>query len=136
MTYGRGLGVGMMISLFTGILFCLFVYTFSNFFDASILQMQKDDVIIQMQAIDENKDTMVKIIGEKKFDESMEALQKAHDEMTMAQVAGAQFEVKLFGGLLVSLIAAGFLKKKRSVFDDFTNTSPPSPPAPPTNATV
>jgi len=125
MNYRRGLGMGMMITLFTAILFSMFVYTFGNFFDANILQMQKDEITTGMQAIDENKDAMIKIIGEDKYDKSMEAMQKSHDTMTMALVSMGQFEIKLFGGFIISLIVAAFVKKKRPLFDDLT---PPSLP--------
>jgi len=118
MTYGRGLGIGMLITLFSTILFCLLIQSFGTLIDASLLEMQKNEILAGMQAMEENKESMIKFMGESKFDLVMTEMQKAHDKMTMVDVSFSQFEVKVVGGFIYSLIISAFLRKKRPMFEE------------------
>jgi hypothetical protein len=126
MTYGRGLGIGMLITILGGLLFCVIMVSFGQFIDASIPQMQIDEFYAGMEK-------MKSLLSQEQYDKIMVTFEMTKDKFTMPQIALSNFEIKLVGGLIISLITAGVFMRRRIFYDDLNTPSSPTPPAPPTN---
>ena len=113
MSYGRGLGVGMLITTFGALLFCVVLVSFGQFIDASLPQMQIDEFYAGMEQAK-------KYLSEDKYDKIMSAFESTKGDFTMTKIATGNFEVKLLGGFIISLITAGVFSKKRPFFEDPT----------------
>ncbi len=110
-TYGRGLGIGMLITLFGALLFSVVLVSFGQFIDASLPQMQIDEFYAGMEQAK-------KFLSEEKYDKIMSTFEANKAEFTMTKIAISNFEVKLVGGLIISLITSGFISKKRPFFEE------------------
>jgi hypothetical protein len=116
MTYGRGLGIGMLIIGFNAFLFALLAYSFGNFIDASIPQMVINDFM-------EGMEKARKFLGEDKYQTIMDAYEKNKDQFNMSRIAIGDFEAKVIGGFIVCLITAGIFARKRPMFEQPTSDS-------------
>ncbi len=119
MTYGRGLGMGTLITVFGALLFGVLLYSFGNFIDAGLAQMQIDEFY---QGMEQAK----KYLSEDKYSKIMETFEANKSDFNMSKIAISNFEIKVLGGFIVSLVTAGILSKKRPMFFEDTTRNDPS----------
>ena len=117
MSYGRGLGIGMLIIVFSAFLFALLAYSFGNFIDASIPQMMINDFM-------EGMEKARKFLGEDKYQTIMDTFEKNKDQFNMSKIAIGDFETKVIGGFIECLIIAGIFTKKRPIFEHLDSNPP------------
>lgn len=105
-SYGRALGTGVLITLFLAILFSVLAYAFLTFVATGILEVHKAEMI-------EGMDRVKKIFGESINDKVLEEI----ENITFGKIAFGDFQNKVSGGVLTSLIVAAFLRKSKPIFD-------------------
>jgi hypothetical protein len=105
MTYGQGLGLGVMKSVIVGIISGFFSFAYIKFIDPTISDQLMKKAIEEM----EKKGT------------PDEQIEQAMEITKMFMTPGALFVIAVFGtlfiGLIISLIMAAILKKEKSVFE-------------------
>lgn len=116
MSYGRGLGIGMLIIAFNALLFALLAYCFGTIIDSSIPQMMINEFM-------ESMEKARKFLGEDKYQTIMDTFEKNKDQFTMGKVALGDFETKVIGGFIECLIIAGIFTRKRPMFEQPTQDS-------------
>jgi hypothetical protein len=105
--YGRGVGTGFLITLFSAIFFCAVMYMFFAFFATDVLEIHKAESV---DALERSKS----FLGDTWYDRGMEAIEK----MTVGDMVLGEFQRKIIGGTILSLIIAAFLVKKKSIFEE------------------
>jgi len=105
MTYGQGLGIGMIVAVTASILSGIFIFLYTSYVDPTITEKIVDSVMDQMGAfglddsqLDEARDKML-------------ADTTPFKQLTSALTNG------LFGGLILSLIIAAIMKRNRPEFE-------------------
>lgn len=104
LTYGQGLGLGLLVSAIVGLLVSTFSMFYHQFIDSSLLQQQLDTVRLEMES---------KGMEQAQIDSSMSVVEKMMSP-------GLLFVMGVFGfllsGLIFSLIISAILKKDKPVF--------------------
>jgi hypothetical protein len=106
MNYGQGLGVGMTVSGVVGLLSAAFMYVYTNFVDPEMMTRVMDKARAEMEA----KGTMT----DAQIDQAMAMSSKftTGPFMLVFAIVGT-----LILGLIISLIAAAFVKNPKPEFE-------------------
>ena len=108
MSYGAGVGLGTLVSIISGLISVTYNLIYTTFIDPTIRQQMLDNAREQM----ENRG-----MADDQIEQAMEFTEKL-------QGPGLQFMVGILAsaifGLLISLIAAAFIRRNRP-FSDFQN---------------
>ncbi|MDQ3190976.1 MAG: DUF4199 domain-containing protein [Bacteroidota bacterium] len=110
-SYGQALGMGLMITFVYASLFGLLVYIFGVLIDPGIVELRKQE---SLEAMQKGYEQLPQFFSEEYYDTVIEEL----EQMSVSSIAFSEFTGKLFGGLLISLIAAAFLKHSKSPFEE------------------
>jgi len=105
MKYGTGLGLGTVVSLFSGIIAAIFSFVYITFVDPEIIAKSLDMLRVGM----ENKGTDDDVI-----DKTLEMQAKF---MTPTVMSGMSAFVMLFVGFILSLVVTIFTKKTPPEFE-------------------
>jgi len=111
-TYGRSLGMGVLISVFAGILLGIFTYIYIKYLNTGLVE----DVIIKAR-------------------QQWEAQHMTEEQMTVAEKYTRMFLTPamililtlvgyVFVGTIISLIASAFIKKDRPPFENVIDQKP------------
>lgn len=106
-TYKKGLSIGILTSLVYASLFGMMIYIYGTFIDSSFLELYKNEAFDGMELMEKYLD-----------DSTMDLMIKEIDSITIGRTAISDFQTKLVGGIICSLIIAGFLKRERPIFDE------------------
>lgn len=101
MTYGQGLAIGFMTTIFSVILFGLFFYLFGTVTDNTLLDSYKTQAA---ESLEQGKT----LLSDKMLDKAMESI----DIMTMPSLALSEAFNKLFSGIIITLITAAVFRRK------------------------
>lgn len=104
LSYGQGVGLGLLVSAIVGLLVSMFIMFYHQFIDSSLLQQQLDAVRIEMES---------KGMEDAQIESAMEMTRKF-------MTPGLLFVLSVFGylisGLILSLIISAIMKKDKPVF--------------------
>lgn len=104
--YGKAFAAGLIITVAYALLYGMLSYLFILLVDGGIFEAHLDEIMWVMEQARQ-------FLGDEATDKMMEEV----DKMTLfSAITGNAFN-KLFGGLLISLVVAGILKKKETPFD-------------------
>ena len=106
-SYGRGVGTGALITLFLAILSSVLSYAFLTFIGTDVLEVHKQEMA-------EGMEKAKQFMNEEMFDKAMEEVEL----LTTGKMAMGDFQNKLLGGVLSSLLIAAFLRKRQSIFEE------------------
>jgi hypothetical protein len=106
-SYGQALGTGVIISLVFASLYAILVYLFGTLIDDVIVTMTKEESMKGM-------DAMSQYLSEEMYDQIIEELEKT----SVVTLARGELFNKTFGGIIITLIAAAFLKKSRHPLEE------------------
>ncbi len=107
--YWQAFRVGFLTAACGGFLFALLVWTFASVIDVNIVERFKEESLMYLEQSEQLSKSM---FGDKLYDASIENIEK----ITTTSIASQEFWNKTFGGLIISFITAGILRK-----------TPPSP---------
>ncbi|HET6244845.1 MAG: DUF4199 domain-containing protein [Bacteroidetes bacterium] len=113
-TYGQAFGMGFMITFIFASLFGLLVYIFGTVVDPGIVEMTRSE---SLEAMQQASDQMPQIFSEELYDKMIEQL----EAITISSLSFSEFTNKLFWGIIISLLAAAFLKHSKSPFEEDSN---------------
>ncbi len=105
MSYGQGVGLGLIVMIISSILSGLFTLLYIEYVDTNLTEKMVDATITQMSAFGVDADMM---------DEQRDKL--LAEQTPVKQLTGA-LSNGIFGGLILSLIIAAFMKNARPEFD-------------------
>jgi len=105
-SYGRGVGTGVLITLFLSIVFCVLIYGFATFIGTDILEGFKQDTF---EGLEKAKPYM----GDTLYEQAVEETEK----LTVGGMVLGEFQRKILGGIIMSLIIAAFMRKQKSIFE-------------------
>ena len=114
-TYGRGVGTGLLVAIFSGFLFAALMYYFVIFFAANIPQMQIDAAYANLERVKE-------MITSDQYNSTLKKIEEAKSSMTPGGLAFSSFEARILGGLIISLIVAAVYRKNRPPFEVSTGS--------------
>lgn len=104
LSYGQGVGLGLLVSAIVGLLVSMFIMFYHQFIDSSLIQHQLDAVRVEMES---------KGMEEAQIDSALETAKKFMSP-------GLLFVFSVFGylisGLILSLIISAIMKKDKPVF--------------------
>ena len=116
-TYGQALSIGLMATLVYASLFGILIYVFGTFIHPSLVEIHVEYMKYTMQ-------TFFDYFGEQKSgdilgveDTGISEVMKLLEEQTMTSMALDDFQMKVWGGVIVSLICAGILKQSEEDFE-------------------
>ena len=104
--YGRAVGSGMLIILFSSIIHAFFIYLFYTYLSPESLQnvfTAMEESMMQQGSSDDEIEMTVKLLK---------------SVTTPLSMAFATIISSAFWGLIISLITSAFLKKEKSIFED------------------
>ena len=101
MSYGQAYRTGFLTAFGGAVLFSLMLYLFGKVIDPGLVESYKSEML-------EGLENTKSIIGENLYESSVENL----DKTTLFTIASGDFFSKALGGILVSLITAGFYRKQ------------------------
>jgi len=104
--YGRALGTGTLISLFSTLFFSVLAYAFMSFVGTDILEVHRQEML---EGMEQAKSFM--------GDEWYEKIVAEIEVMTNGEAAMQEFQRKILAGVVYSLVIAGFLRRKKTIFD-------------------
>jgi len=105
-TYGQAFRLGFLTACSGAFLFALILYIYGTAVNHELIEVYKSDVL-------EDLEKTKSILNDTIYEASMESL----DKTTMFTIASSAFFSKTFGGLLVSLITAGFYRRTPMIQD-------------------
>jgi len=106
MSYGQGLGVGLTVSAVVGALSAVFLYVYATFVDPDMMTRVMDTARAQLEAKGDMTDAQI--------DQAMALSAKFTTGPIMIVFA---FLGSIFFGLLISLLAAAFVKNPKPEFE-------------------
>ncbi|WP_375419335.1 DUF4199 domain-containing protein [uncultured Hymenobacter sp.] len=106
MSYGEGLGIGMLVSLISGLLSTIFSYVYREFVDPSITQQVADQARAKLEEGGN--------LSEEQIDQAV-AMSQKFSSGPMSLVVG--IVGSLIVGLLLSLIISAIMKRTRPEFE-------------------
>jgi len=106
MSYGQGLGVGLTVSAVVGALSAVFLYVYATFVDPDMMTRVMDTARAQLEAKGDMTDAQI--------DQAMALSAKFTTGPIMIAFA---FLGSIFFGLLISLLAAAFVKNPKPEFE-------------------
>ncbi len=110
-SYGKALSVGMMLVFFYSLLYGLLTFISSSLLFPEIVEVHKTEVMTGMEKLR----TM---LSEEQFESMYDKMEKALEEFTLSNIIIGDFWNKIIGGLIISLIVAGILKKSKPLFEE------------------
>lgn len=114
LTYGKGFRVGVTLGFFYASFSAILLYLFGVTIATDLLEIQKAEVLKGLEEAQKLFDDTTFI------DKAIEEM----DKMTFATLAWGDFQNKLFGSAILSLIIAAFLKKEKPLFDTPDSNEP------------
>lgn len=104
LTYGQGVGLGVLVAAIVGLLVSMFTVFYNEFIDSSLLQQQLDTLRVEMEGkgMEEAQIENILVTTEKFMSPGL---------LFVFGVLGY-----LISGLILSLIISAFLKKDKPVF--------------------
>ncbi len=106
-SYWQGFRVGFLTASCGAFLFALMVWSFATVIDAQIVERFKQESLMYLEQTEQLSKSM---FGEAIYDASVENIEK----ITTGTISAQEFWDKTFGGLIISLITAAFLRKNNS----------------------
>lgn len=100
MSFGQGFGVGFFVSLISGILGAIFSYIYFTFIDDSILEIAKNEAIMEME----------------KQNVPAEAYEMMGFFTSPGFISGSALIGSLIAGIIFTLIISAIMKKDRPEF--------------------
>lgn len=109
MSFGEGVGLGALVSVIGGLISITYNQIYTSFIDTTIRQQMLDNAREQLES---------RGMTDEQIDQAMEFTEKL-------QSPGLQFLVGIFVavlfGVIISLIVAAFMRRKKPPFPDFQN---------------
>lgn len=109
-TYGKALLAGVIITLIYSGLYDALVYAFGKFVDPSLI----NQFILEAE---EGMERASDFLSAEQYDMIMEEI----DKISIGNWAWSDFQTKAISGLVISLIAAAFIKKSPPLFEQTLN---------------
>jgi hypothetical protein len=110
-SFGQAFGQGALTSFIYASLFAILVYIFGIFVDDTIVDLFITEAI---QAMDQVSGMLSEEMYNEMYDKFIEEL----EGITLSAISLSEFRSKLIWGIIISLVVAAFLKKKKSVFEE------------------
>jgi len=103
MNYGQGFRMGITTSFFSALLFGLLFYLWGVFLETGLANEYK---IYASQSLEQGRE----LLSDSFVEQALDSIEEA----TISSLAFSESLSKVFGGVLITLIAAGFLKRQNN----------------------
>jgi len=110
-TYGQAFLACMVVVVAQAFVYEILTYIFSLATDSNAIEAYKQEVMMSVEATEE---MMVSLVGEEMFEKAISEV----ENMSLSQVTISDFQSKIIGGVIVSLILAGVLTRKKPIFEE------------------
>jgi hypothetical protein len=110
MTYGQGFVAGLIFSFVYASLNGMLIYLYGLVIDGSFLELFITD---NLETLGQTKDQMISLLGEGTYKEMIAEFQN----IGLGDLALSDFQSKLMGGIIITLIMAAILRQNPPVFD-------------------
>ncbi len=95
---------GLLTAMSGGLLYALLIYIFGTLIDATLLDNFK---ALMLADLEQTEGMIRSVVGDSVYEQSIEEMKNT----TLKSIAMTDFLYKFFGGVIISLITAAFLKR-------------------------